>query len=152
LTVEAVFWPTGIAATYASIVAFQSTTINSAAQLILYFNANSIAVGWYTSGGTYVEVRLPGSFITVGAPYHVVAVKDTSAKTVTFIVNGHIFPPVTYTTECSATATPVIQIGTSKSNEAFSIGSLIAHVALYSSKLSTSRVLTHAKSAGLYAV
>lgn len=155
-TIECVISINDALAAYRALVAFQSASVASAAQLIFYIKANGVlTLGWYTSGGVYIEPNSPGYLIGTGKTYHLVAVKDAVAKTVTFWVNGHkCTTGATYATECSATAAPLIQIGQSKANEVFNAGcTTIGHVALYyGTKLSDSRIIAHAQAAGLYGI
>lgn len=138
---------------YECMYGIQSQSVASAAQFMFYRKSTgTISLAWYTSGGTFVEVVsldvVPGIFVR---PVHLCAVKDSTAKNVTFYCNGmQIGSPVSYSTECSATAAPSVVVGTSKSNEGLNRSSLISHVAFYNGKLSYARIKAHARAAGLY--
>lgn len=153
LTLECIAWMAGTWNNYMALVSFQSLTVASAAQLQLYARTSGqlLSIAWYTSTGSFVETTAQSSTIVPNKPIHICVVKDTVAKTLTFYINGRQFSVLTYTTECSATATPNVIIGNSKASEAMPLmTSRIGHVALYSGKLADARIAAHARAACLY--
>lgn len=153
-TIEAMVYLPISGGAFQCIFGIQSASVSNAAQFQFYVNnANQLDLTWYTSGGAEIDVPSPSKPLTFGKVQHVCAVKDATAKTVSFYVDGIYAGKNTYTTECSSTdASPTVWIGNSKGSEALGVGCLIGHVAFYyNKKLTYARIKAHARAAGVYA-
>lgn len=105
---------------------------------------------WERVAGTDVAV-VSATNIGEAKPFHLVCVKDGTAKTVSFYVNGMFMSTTTYTLEPTG-GTGTINSGVGAmpggANQIF-VG---AYAAVYlGSKLSAARIAAHARAAGLFA-
>jgi len=117
-------------------------------QLAMHLQATGQLIDfWEYSNGTNATIE-SNLFPDRSVPVHLVQVKDSTAKTVTFYINGIKGSTIPYTTEPSSGTSTRFSIGydLGDSTSPFTI----AHAAVYSTKLSDARILEHAKAAGLY--
>jgi hypothetical protein len=105
---------------------------------------------WEYSTGTDETGSAPvGRVPCTGPPVHLAWVKDGTANTVTFYINGILMDVVAYTNEPTggSTATTYLHGGPAGTFQPCGM----AHAALYSSALSQARIMAHARAAGLLA-
>ena len=121
-------------------------------QVQFYITSGSgLGVRWESSTGTERATTSTILSMISGTPYHIVAVKDSVAKTITFYVNGRMQKQAeAYTTEpTGGTGTMVTFIG-ANSDFTAGTGTILGHVAFYNGiKLSATRIFAHARAAGL---
>lgn len=96
-----------------------------------------------TTAATIIEVL-------EGKAYHYACVKDGTANTVTYYLNGLKVSTVSYTNDPSG-GTGTMETGIGTVSTVTSNGMQIAHVAFYNgTKLSDARIVAHARAAGLF--
>lgn len=92
-----------------------------------------------------------GSTTSPGITYLLHIVKNHTAKTFTYYVNGKFVHSATYATEYGTTLTaPTIWIGTSQTSTDRFSGVLAACFFKYGAQLTAARIAQHAKACGLY--
>jgi hypothetical protein len=92
-----------------------------------------------------------GITLDEGVTYHLAAVKDATAKTMTFYINGAEVNVVSWTTDTTGgtagtMVTSIGQDGSAASSNNMNVGYVAFY---YGSKLSATRIATHAVAAGL---
>lgn len=111
--------------------------------------SSGLNVRWENGTGTDVNVVSGILAPLSNKPAHVVAVKDGTANTITFYVNGRLQDvAVSYASETTGgSGTMVTYIG---ANAEISTGkTVVGHIAFYPTKLSAARIFAHAYAAGL---
>lgn len=156
-TVEAVVMPqtAGTNQTLMFSIEGSGETQANNAQVRFLINSGSgtigaLATGWETGSGTDTATSSAVNAAVPGAVVHWAAVKDGTAKTVTFYRNGRqVAPAVSFTSNPdggSGTMQTSIGAGADFTTTTMTIG----HVAFYNGqKLSAARIFAHAKAAGL---
>lgn len=121
---------------------------NSQFALIIQ-TTGQFSITW-EQGANVGVTNLSGLVMALNTPYHLIAVKDSVAKTITFYVNGRKLVFVNYTLEPTGGGTaPVIGIGTDAANRT-SGDYIVGDVAYYNGvKLSEARIRAHALASGL---
>jgi len=117
---------------------------------VYLLSTGEAAVFWEYGAGTN-QIVYSGYFATSGRPLHVVSVKNSTAKTITFYFNGVKGLVQTYATEPGGGTSASTYIGPDGTNTTNS-PAIRAHIAYYTTQLSEARVQVHAKAAGLYSV
>jgi hypothetical protein len=105
---------------------------------------------WETGAGTNIDMD-SGITLDEGVTYHLAAVKDATAKTMTFYINGAEVNVVSWTTDTTGgtagtMVTSIGQDGSAASSNNMNVGYVAFY---YGSKLSATRIATHAVAAGL---
>jgi len=101
---------------------------------------------WEYGSGTNVSVD-SNVLVRRGEPLHLAFVKNSTAKTVTFYVNGVKTNVLTYANEPTGGTTAYTRVGNNGTDTTSRF--TVAHTAIYNKQLSDARVLAHAKAAGL---
>lgn len=99
---------------------------------------------WEFGAGTNEEIS-SGFKLFQGLMYQLVCVKDGTANTISFYVNGRLIRTVAYTNEPTGGGSAEISLGSPSTSHRGTWG----YVALYNSKLSADRIMAHAIAAGL---
>lgn len=116
-------------------------------------STNNFVMAWQTGGNVTAQTSSASAYIGKFEPRqrtHFVAVRDATANTVDFYINGCFVGQASYASvEATGGSNAIYRIG----RDQFSQGSncVIGHCAAYSTKLSAARIREHAKAAGLYA-
>lgn len=148
-TIEAIaLFPSSISS--ASIFAMGNTLESEAQnfQCLFYRNgADTLTAFWESGSGVNRSTELAAD-ISMPGPYHLAIVKDGTANTVTFFINGLQYgDPVAYTNEPTGGTSVITGIGAVPGQA--SSGVVLGHVAFYSGiKLSAERIRIHARAAG----
>jgi Concanavalin A-like lectin/glucanases superfamily len=153
-TIEAVVCIPNFGASAVRIFAMSASGETEAANYQALFNVTTAGLlqnFWENGAGTNVTID-SGVQLYEGLTYHLACVKDGTANTVTFYVNGVKVRVVSYATEPSGgTSASLISTigydGTGNSGEA-----IMGHVAFFNSKLTDARIRVHAQAAGLFPI
>lgn len=126
----------------------ESTASNLQARLQTDSTTARLTSFWETtSSGT--DITVSGPVIAGPGPYHLVIVKDGTADTLTFYVNGRYAGTQSYSTEPTGGTSANTGIGAIAGSSSNAMG--VGHVAFYNGiKLSAARVKAHAQAAGMY--
>ena len=158
LTLECVFSPiyttSGGTRAFFTLAAPGNSGVECQFSLVLT-STNNFGMFWQNGGNVLVQTSTANAISAVfksGERVHYVAVRDSAAKTIDFYVNGGFVGRATYAASeaIDSGASAVYWIGCDGYLQAS--GSVIGHCAAYNSKLSESRIVAHAKAAGLYLV
>lgn len=116
---------------------------------LTYTNTGLLSAFWEHSAGTNVTTTAPAAALREGYVYHLVIVKDGTANTLDYYINGIWVGQTTYTNEPTGGSSTNIRVGGDDVGSASHSG-LLGEVAVYSGqKLSASRIAAHAYAAGL---
>ena len=132
-------------------MAGQGETLATNFQFQVYLLATGeAAIFWEYGAGTNLQTN-SGYVATSGQPLHVVSVKNSTAKTITFYFNGVKGLVKTYATEPAGGTSVSTYIGPDSTNTTNS-PAIRSHIAYYTTQLSEARIQAHTKAAGLYSV
>lgn len=151
-TVEAIVNLRAVGANTYRLFSIAAAGETEAANYQAYFNVSAaleLGCFWEYGAGTNATIA-SGVTLAEGETYHLAMVKDGTANTVTFYVDGAPVATVSYANEPSGgTGTMTTAIGLDGSSGA-TAEQLVGYVAFYNgSKLSAARIAQHARAAGL---
>jgi hypothetical protein len=123
------------------------TEVQNFQALVYRTSSNALEAFWESGAGTNHSTTLTNS-PPQPVPYHLIVVKDGTANTIRFYINGLQYgDPISYATEPTGGTDVFSGVGAipGQTNN----GCALAHVAFYNGiKLSTDRIAAHARAAG----